>query len=220
MTNMSRIINGETSEHCKLWQAPKLQSARSNGNNRDYKSSGSGSITHSEHQELLHNQAYEKGYEKGYMEGLAQGQYEIKQQVGNLQSLMAALVVPLPELDDQVVDEMVQLCMAMVKQMVRRELKISPGEVVAVVREALSILPVAATEVTLELHPDDAKLIREALTQPENESGWRINEDPLLTRGGCRVLTSNSRIDATVEKRINSVIAQVMGSERKVDSAR
>jgi len=215
---MSRIINPETSTDCKPWQAPNLDSTSINDNNYDFKLAGSEDIRHREQQEKIHQQSYEKSYAKGYMEGLAQGQKELKEQTDNLQSLMAALTMPLPDVDNQVVDELVQLCMAMVKQMVRRELKISPGEVVAVVREALSLLPVAAAEVTLELHPDDAKLIRNALIQPETESGWKIIEDPLLTRGGCRVLTSTSRIDATVEKRINAVIAEVMGGERKVDS--
>lgn len=130
--------------------------------------------------------------------------------------MLAALAMPLPDIDNQVVDELVQLCMAVVKQMVRRELKISPGEVVAVVREALSLLPSAA-DITLELHPEDAKIIKETLMHSNSDSSWNVVEDPLLTRGGCRVLTSKSRIDATVEKRINTVIAEVMGGERKVD---
>lgn len=216
---MSRIINGESSEGCKPWQAPNLDSTSTNDNNYDFKITGHESIAHREKQEKIRQQSYEKSYAKGYMEGLSQGKKELREQYGNLQSLMAALVMPLPNVDDQVVEELVQLCMAVVKHMVRRELKTSPDEVVAVVREALSLLPVAASELTLELHPDDAKLIRTTLTQTEAESGWRIIEDPSLTRGGCRVQTSTSRIDATVEKRINDVIAKVMGGDRELDSA-
>lgn len=215
---MSRIINGEPSSECKPWQAPKLDDTSTN-KNHDYNLTAAGSGAFKDEQDRKRQQSYEKSYEKGYQEGLAHGQKELYEQIRNIKSVMATLAEPLSGLDNQVVDELVELCMLIVKQMVRRELKISPGEVVAVVREALSLLPVAATDVTLELHPDDAKLIRDALTQPENESGWSISEDPLLTRGGCRVLTSTSRIDATVEKRINSVIAEVMGGERKVDSA-
>lgn len=220
MTNMCKIINAETSEECKPWKAPNLDTSSINDNDYDFKLTDPENIKHREQQGKISQQSFEKSYAKGYMEGLAQGQKELREQFENLQSLMASLVVPLPNLDDQVVDELVQLCMAVVKQMVRRELKMSPDEVVAVVREALSLLPVTAAEVTLELHPDDAKLIKKSLTQTEAESGWKIIEDPLLTRGGCRVLTSTSRIDATVEKRINSVIAKVMGGEREADSVR
>ena len=38
-----------------------------------------------------------------------------------------------------------------------------------------------------------------------------------LSRGGCRVSTDTSRIDATVENRVNAVIAEVLGGERDVD---
>jgi flagellar assembly protein FliH len=200
---MSKVTNRNVFEQCKPWRAPDLTIA--------------GSIINSEQQKKLVQQSYEESSAKGYMEGVAQGQKEVTEQLGSLQSLMSTLAMPLPDLDNKVVDELVQLCMAVVKQMVRRELKISPGEVVAVVREALSLLPATAAEVILELHPDDARLIRNALTQTEGEASWKILEDPLLTRGGCRVLSSTSRIDATVESRMNAVIAEVMGGERKAD---
>jgi flagellar assembly protein FliH len=132
---------------------------------------------------------------------------------------MATLSMPLLDLDKQVVDELVEVSMAVVRQMVRRELKISPGEVVAVVKEALSVLPVTAGDVQLVLHPEDAALVRTALLGSDTESPWQIIEDPVLSRGGCRVLTNTSRIDATVENRINAAIAAVMGGERQVDQS-
>ncbi len=212
---MSRILNCEVPENCKPWRAPNLD--ESNDNNYDFKLVNPDNISHREQQEKIRQQSYEKSYAKGYMEGLAQGQSEIQHQVKNLSALMASLAMPLPDLDNKVVDELVQLSMAVVRQMVRRELKISPGEIVAVVREALNLLPVAAAEITLELHPEDAKIIRENLLHPDASSSWKIVEDTLLTQGGCRVLTNTSRIDATVEKRMNAVIAEVMGGERKLD---
>lgn len=209
---MSRIINYDVSSECKTWNAPTLvmgkevRSVFSKKNQQE--NSPEASL------ETLRQQAYEKGY----TEGLAKGQQEINQKVRQMDSLLTAFVMPLANLDNLVVDEMVQLSMAVVKQMVRRELKISPGEVVAVVKEALSVLPSASAEITIELHPDDARIIRETLLTSEANTSWKINEDPLLSRGGCRVMTSASRIDATVENRINNIIAEVMGGERKVDN--
>ena len=214
---MSRIINRDVSGSCRPWHAPSLDIT--NDTNYDFKLVRSENINHGEQHEQIRQQSYEKSYAKGYMEGMAKGQAEINEQVKSLHSLMAVLAMPLPDLDDLVVDELVQLCMFVVKQMVRRELKISPGEIVAVVKEALSLLPVAAAEITLELHPDDAKIIRDALVCPDSEASWKIVEDSLLTCGGCRVLTNTSRIDATVENRINTVISEVVGGERKVDGS-
>ena len=79
------------------------------------------------------------------------------------------------------------------------------------------MLPVAASNVHMKLHPEDAGLVREALGSSEKEQPWNIVEDPLLSRGGCLVVTETSQIDATVESRLNSAIAAVMGGEREED---
>ena len=148
---------------------------------------------------------------------MEQAKEEVGEHIRYLQSLMTTLAMPLLDLDKQVVDELVDLSMAVARQMIRRELKISPGEIVAVVKEALSLLPVTAGDVRLELHPEDASLVRSALLSADGDPPWEIVEDPLLSRGGCRVSTNTSRIDATVENRINAAIAAVMGGERGVD---
>ncbi len=59
--------------------------------------------------------------------------------------------------------------------------------------------------------------MRDALLKNEGSPGWTICEDPLMSRGGCLVTTKTSRIDATVENRLNAAIAAVMGGERKID---
>ena len=165
----------------------------------------------------IYKQAYEQGFNSGRDEGLKRGLEETRNQIAYLQSIMASLSMPLLDLDKQVVEELVELAMAVVRHMVRRELKISPGEIVAVVRDSLGLLPLASSEVSLELHPEDAVLIRNALVPADSEPLWKIVEDPTLRRGGCRVISNASRIDATVENRINAAIASVMGGERNVD---
>ena len=218
---MYRIVNCNTSKdckpnNCKPWRAPDLDVI--NDNNYDFKLVNPETTSHREQQEKIRQQSYEKSYAKGYMEGLAKGQEQAQEQVQSLHSVMASLAMPLANVDGQVVDELAQLCMVIVKQMVRRELKTSPDEIVAIVREALNLLPVTAAEITLELHPEDARIIRDALSHPDSQPDWRIVEDVMLSRGGCCVTTSKSRIDASVEKRLNTLIAEVMGSERKLDA--
>ena len=216
MKSMSRIFNCEQEDTCKPWRAPSFEAVEDS--NVDYQLPDTINLSNRQKQETIRQQAFEKSYAKGYMEGLQQGQKEIRQQVAYLQTIMATLAMPLPGVDEQVVQEMAELCMAVVKQLVRRELKSSPDEVVAVVKEAVGMLPMTPGEVRLELNPEDAVLVRKALGEPGTETSWRIIEDPLLTRGGCRVLTNTSRIDATVENRINATIAAVMGGERQVDA--
>ncbi|WP_256360375.1 FliH/SctL family protein [Methylomonas koyamae] len=131
--------------------------------------------------------------------------------------LLDALSEPFKKLDDAVEQELVKLAIAIASQLIRRELKSEPGEIVAVVREAIKVLPLAAQKVTVNLHPEDAALVRSALKLDESMPPWRLQEDPLLSRGGCIVETEVSRVDASVESRLAAVIANVLGGDRRED---
>ncbi|QSA98540.1 flagellar assembly protein FliH [Methylococcus sp. EFPC2] len=162
-------------------------------------------------------EGYREGYEAGRLEGLAHAETEHREQGARLQAILMALDEPLSRVNDEVVDELGALAVAMARQLVRRELRTDPGQIIAVVREALSALPGSGRKVSLHLHPDDAELVRHAMSLDENEHSWRLLEDPLLTRGGCQISTENSRIDASVEKRMAAVVARAFGGEREGD---
>ena len=114
---------------------------------------------------------------------------------------------------------MLYLSTAVAKQIVRREIKTDPGQIIAVVREAISALPVAAREIKLRLHPEDAALVKQSISIPEGEQRWRIIDDPVLSRGDCKVETESSRIDATVDQRVAEIAAALFGGEREADDA-
>lgn len=165
-----------------------------------------------EGQKKGHVEGYKKGYDTGYEEGMAKAEQDGQR----IQQLLGLLSEPLKELDEQIEQELVTLAMQVARHLVRREIKAEPGQVLAVVREAIAALPSSSRKVYFYLHPDDAELVRSAFTIDKASANWEITEDPTLTRGGCRVNTDVSRIDATVEKRLADVIAHSWGDERSV----
>lgn len=166
-----------------------------------------------------------KGYETGYDAGFETGRkaaYDehagrLKQHAEQFASLMACLSEPFRRLDDEVEQELVRLAIGIATQIIRREIKLNPGQIVAAVREAIGVLPLSSQKINLHVHPDDAELVRTALALDEMSTPWSITEDPLLTRGGCKVDTEVSHINATIEHRLAAVIANVLGSEREQD---
>jgi len=167
--------------------------------------------------EQLQQQAYQEGFEQGREEGRAAGLEEVKAQAERLSAVCELMAHPLEELDEVVENQLLRLVTVIAQQMIRRELKSSPGEIIAVVRETLALLPVASREVRVHLNPDDAAIVREVLAPPEGERGWTIIEDPVITAGGCRVLTDMSRVDATVESRLQALVNGLLGGERQND---
>lgn len=155
-----------------------------------------------------------EGIEYGHKEALNQGRSELQGRVARLDRLMELLDRPLRQMDDQVEHELIEMVISMVRQLVRREVRTDPEQIIGVMREALSILPVSSRGIRVVLHPEDAEVVRKIYELSERELGWRIIEDPVLARGGCRVVTESSQIDATLESRLATLIAPLLGDER------
>jgi flagellar assembly protein FliH len=171
--------------------------------------------------EDVEKRAYEEAYAKGRAEGLASAEREMRPQLQQLQArierldaIVGTLARPLQELDAVVEDQLVQLALTVAKHLVRRELRIDPSQVIAIIRETVALLPASARDVRVHLHPEDAAVVREKLAAPAGERVWTIVEDPVLGRGGCRVTTETAHIDARLETRIGTVVSALLGEER------
>lgn len=175
--------------------------------------------------EALQRQAHEEGFEQGRREGQEFGHREaveesrqaLKTRIEQFDRLMQGLDRPFEQLDDQVESEIVTLVISMVRQLMRREIKSDPRYIVGVVREAIAVLPVNARHVRVLLNPEDAELIREVYSLSDAEQKWQVVEDPVIQRGGCKVLTETSQIDATLESRLNALIAPLLAGGREQD---
>jgi flagellar assembly protein FliH len=171
--------------------------------------------------EAIARVAREQSEARGYEAGMAQAKAEmdghindLKARIQRLDLLLHFISRPLEHLDADVEKMLLQLTLSVGKQLARRELRVDPTQVIAIIRESLQELPTAARDIRVHLHPEDASIVRERLTAPSNERAWTIVEDPAMSRGGCVVRTENSRIDARLESRINTVIANALGDER------
>jgi len=168
--------------------------------------------------EAIHKAAYQEGFQQGHKEGLEAAQKESNAQLQRLKQIMHALAEPLQAADEQVEQELIALAMAVARQIIRRELQQDPEQAVAVVREAMAELPSSARNIRIFLHPDDAALVRDAFNTEEDETApWKIVEDMALTRGGCRIESDTSLVDASLEKRLNAMLAELMGGSRVAD---
>ena len=171
--------------------------------------------------QTIQKQAYNEGFALGQKEGFEQKKQELEINAASLCSIIEMLSEPLKDLDEDIVNQLAELSMLVAKQVVRRELHTEQGEIVGIVREAMNALPASTRKITLNIHPDDAELIRNAFSlDNDDESGelrWKVVEDPIISRGGCKISSENSRIDATVEARLNRVISTLLGGERESD---
>ncbi len=170
------------------------------------------------HLEAVERDAWEQGLAAGHAEGVRRGEAELAKRVNEmnarcvaLEAIIGTLATPLDQLDNDMEQELTRLTLIIAKHLVRRELRLDPAQVIGVIRHTVGLLPLASRDVRVHLHPEDAAIVRERLAQPAGEREWILVEDPLLARGGCRLTTAVSSIDARLESRVADAVNTLLG---------
>jgi len=173
------------------------------------------------HLTLVEREAWDHGYKDGHVEGVRKGEAELAKRmaevnvkVAALEAIIGTLARPLEELDAQVEAELTRLTLTIAKHLVRRELRIDPTQVIGIIRHTLSLLPLAARNIRIHLHPDDAAIVRDKLARATGEQEWQLAEDPLMARGGCRITTDNSSVDGRFETQVAAALSGLLGDDR------
>lgn len=154
----------------------------------------------------------QQAYQEGFAAGIKDGRAESHVIALRMQAVMQALHRSMSQFEEEMAREIMNLALDIARQMVRSSLEADPAIVLAVVREAIESLPQVYHHPTLVLHPQDAELVREMLAQEYPGEAWRIQEDPRLERGGCRVETGATEIDANMEDRWQRIVS-ALGSD-------
>jgi flagellar assembly protein FliH len=142
------------------------------------------------------------------------GRRQLETTVSTLESVLRAFSRPLAQIDDTIHTQIATLAAALARSLMRRELRSEPAQIIAIVRDTVALLPASARGVRVLLHPDDAALVRERLNVAGPEQAWTVVDDPVLSRGDCRVHTEYAEIDARMETRLNEALALLLGDER------
>lgn len=152
-----------------------------------------------------HAEGYLAGQEKGYTEGKNKYEHELVQLRDLAHSFSQALQLAQRDLSD----EIMQLALAIAKQVVDKELTLQPQLILTVVKQLLQKEPALNGMPRLRLHPDDLVLVQKNLELELQAAGWVVVADPTIMRGGCMVQAVSGEHDARVETRWQRVVAAV-----------
>jgi len=149
--------------------------------------------------------AHDEGLAAGYAAGIQQARDEAAQ----IHQLLQGLQDELNQLDENVSQSLLDLSLEIARKMVHETLQIKPELILKIVSDAISNLPHFNQNAHLILHPDDAELVRKDMGEQLSHSGWKIFTDIQINRGGCRVETAHSNVDASVEARWKHIVDSI-----------
>ncbi len=161
--------------------------------------------------------------EQAYREGLAAGRQEAQAALAGERTELQALIAGVNELmhdfEQALAGDVLSVGLELAKQIVRTSLRLKPDLVMAVVREAISSLPGLSEQTVLLLNPADAALVRKGLQDDPSLATlpWKIVEDAQIERGGCRLETPTTEVDAVLETRWRRVVASLGRDDSWID---
>lgn len=184
-----------------------------------------------------HQEGFEKGQTEGLAQGLesgkAQGQLEgaeagkseakenIDAQMQTLQSLCEQINEPLAQINDDVKKELLILAVSLAKAVINVEVEQNDKVLLKALDEGIAALPAQEKSYQLELHPDDIAIVHEHFDQETlKEKNWSIKHNHELTRGGCKILTSNNAVDVSIARRCENVFTQLLFNQGVNDDPR
>jgi flagellar assembly protein FliH len=145
--------------------------------------------------------AFERGRQQGFHEGQQEAQRQRAQHARQLERVLGELRGRFAELESAAADALLDLAIEIARQVVRREIELQRDAVLPIVREAVAAIVDQHTHPRVHLHPDDLWLIQADLDTDGLYQGCRFVPDASVARGGCRVETAQSEVDATLATR-------------------
>lgn len=172
------------------------------------------------------SQGYNEGREQGYQDGLQQGQAEgrkqgldegeglIREQLTKLSALIDRLQQPLQQVDQQVEQSLLQLALAMAQAVVAVEVRTNPQVVLESLRQCLELLPLKASDIRIQAHPDDIAVIKQHFSEDDiAKRGWQLQAEPALDSGDLRLQTGDSLIIRPLKQRVQQSLEQFLQSQ-------
>jgi flagellar assembly protein FliH len=152
--------------------------------------------------ENIHKEAYEEGVVLGRSEAFDKCSDQ-------MHSIIMAIADTRQQFDESTISEIAELIITCSKQLLHYEIQTNPDVIVSIVKEGIELLPTSSREISIHLHPDHSKIINELISR-DNIRNVKIIPDALIAHGGCLIVSDDSRIDATMESRLTSVINKML----------
>lgn len=148
---------------------------------------------------------YREGYENGHREGETEGkllsQEKMDVEVAHFVALNQKYAEQLSHAHKEVSQELLDLSLSLAQAMVATKIELEPNTILAIVQEAIDLLPSVHQPAKIHLHPLDAAIVKQKMAEEANGAAWRVVSDQDIERGGCKLDTAHNQVDATMAMR-------------------
>lgn len=171
--------------------------------------------------------AYREGFQHGFRDGEAQAlaQCEARDQAlgttlqERVEVLMQSLDAEFQGFQSHHADRVVDLALAMARQIVRHRIDTDRATIVPLVQEVIEQMREVPGPATLLLDPLDAVLVGERLAPLLQQRQISVAPDSGVAPGGCRLVSVDAEVDATLAMRWQRLLAAMGRGDDAAEAA-
>lgn len=228
---MTVILSSEATQAAKPWKAPNMFS----GKNSDIDISQTTLLSVSPENKTLETQdlteaGYQAGFSGGYAKGLLQAQEDAMEKAKNeskekyealwlekinrLECMLLLLSNPLEGITTEIETELLELIKHLCEKITRTRLTDNPEKLIEIIRDAKNVLPALSQPYSVKVSSQDMESIKrysEAISKPELLDCLSV--DVALQVGDVFLDTEHSIIDASIRKRLNTLLDEALHVE-------
>lgn len=158
----------------------------------------------------LKQQAYEEGYASGAQQAASEQQMTnqtLSEKLEVLTAILIQLESPLAHEREVVTSRLTEMVISLAKKLTGHAIDQSPEIIETLVKTLLKELPMSSSQVQCYLNPQDLSLLNDDFVQALGaDSKVTFVPDTELTRGGCRIFSGYTELDASLESRLENLM--------------
>lgn len=162
---------------------------------------------------LARAQGRQEGYADGYRDGLVALEGFKQRYAQQLTEPLAALTrqygEQLDTLQALLAERVADIAVALAREVVRDTVSRRPELLVKVAQEALDATLGSARQIVLRVHPEELPRVAEGVGEALAARGARLQADPQIARGGCRVDSELGSVEASLAARWARAVANL-----------
>lgn len=152
--------------------------------------------------EAIERDAYERGFKAGERAGFDFGKQKAEALFSGLSKVLEELSNFKDSLHKPCEKEVLELCLAISKKVVQRELELKEDSVLASVRAGLKAIA-GAGEISIKVNSKDLEVLHsnkgDLVKFGNGVKGVILESDDAVSKGGCVITTNYGEVDATIE---------------------
>jgi len=165
--------------------------------------------------EIMEREAYDKAYAAGEKAGMALGQKRAEQSLEQLEKIMVQAEQQLADLEHQCTHIVLGLAQAVMTHVLGDEKEQWHTFLLSAIERAALQFP-SMQGLTLQINPDDMQAF-ENVVHPESMGEWRLQSEPSVTIGTCRLMSTQQDIHIDPYQAIADVVSQFQKNLVKQD---